>query len=310
MELVTISNAAKLSGLSDSSLRNYLDNGTLNKYENEKGRLCVDKMELLKLVPVVLAVFNQKGGCGKTSLSVLLSDYYEKKQMKALLIDLDQQGNLSQTFFPYEELRDSLSLYDYFENKTPISKIVRTYNDYIDVLPSTIKLSRINNNFDVPELTLMKNNDFNGLLKKYNIVIIDCPPSVNSFSKFGLILANYVVIPVVPEAYDYDGLFEVMNTINLYKKFIDGFIDFKVVISRHDQRNTVIQEGYIDKIKAQLKNRVSELTIPTFVGIKERATMIKGNIFTMYPDSHRSMDRIKSVLDEIDELIYNNRPVI
>lgn len=305
MNLVTVTKAVKLTGISDSGIRNYLDNGTLTKYENEKGLLAVDKYELLKLIPTVITVFNQKGGCGKTSLSVLLSDYYEKKGFKTLLIDFDQQGNLSQTFFPYDDLRDGNNIYHYFHSNMPINKILRKYNDSVDIIPATIKLSRIGN-LDVPELT-EKCVDFQQIFKKYQIVIIDCPPAINSFSKFGLLLSNYVLIPVVPEAYDFDGLFEVMNSINLYKKFIEKFIDFRVIISRHDQRNTIVQETYSNKIRAELKNKVIEDSIPSFVGIKERATQIGGNIFNMYQSQNKSLKRIIGVLDGIHTSIYDER---
>jgi chromosome partitioning protein len=304
MTLLTISEASRISGLSDSTIRDKINEGILKKYENDSGKMCVEKREILGTIPTIITIFNQKGGCGKTSLSVLISDFYEKQRMKILLVDLDQQGNLSQTYFSYDELKDSLTLYNYFENKTPLNKIVRSYNDYIDILPADIKLSR-KDSYDIDDLDLIK-KDFFPLFKKYNIVIVDCPPALNSFSKFGLMLANYVFIPVIPEPYNYDGLFEVMNTITRLNKYIEGFIDYKVIISAHEQRTIKIHEGYISLIRNDIGSKVTEQSVPNFVGIKERAFQ-KTNIFDLYKSDEKAMKKIESVLEEIDKFIYDER---
>lgn len=303
MNLLSIKEATKISGIADRTIRDWMTDSSLKSYKNDDGVVCVEKRELLYSIPTALTVFNQKGGCGKTSLSVLLADFYEKRGLNVLLVDFDQQGNLTQTYFAYDELKDSLSLYDYFEKKTPLQKIVKKYNENIDILPANIKLSR-KDNYDIDDLDSMK-KDFAPVFKKYNIVIIDCPPSLNSFSKFGLILSNYVLIPVVPEPYNYDGLFEVMNTISRLQKFIDGYIDYKVIISAHEQRIIKIHESYIDLIRNDIKDKVAVQSIPNFVGIKERSFQ-KTNIYDLY-ENDKSAHKIDLLLREIDEFIYDKR---
>jgi len=303
MDLLLLKEASKISRIPERTIRDWINDGSIKSYRNDDNIACVDRRELLSINPTVLTIFNQKGGCGKTSISVLLADYYEKRNRSVLLVDFDQQGNLTQTYFAYDELKDSLILYDYFEKKTPLPKIVKKYNDSIDILPANIKLSR-KDNYDIDDLDAMR-RDFNPIFKKYNIVIIDCPPSLNSFSKFGLILSNYIFIPVIPEPYNYDGLFEVMNTINRLQKFIEGFIDYKVIISAHEQRTLKIHENYIDLIRNDLKDRVAVQSIPNFVGVKERGFM-KTNIFDMY-EHDKSLKKTEELLHEIDEFIYDKR---
>jgi chromosome partitioning protein len=305
LDLLPIKQASKISRVPERTIRDWIDDTSLKIYRNDDNIACVDRRDLLSIIPTALTIFNQKGGCGKTSLSVLLADYYEKKKSRILLVDFDQQGNLTQTYFAYDELKNSLSLYDYFEKKTPLQKIIKQYNEYIDILPANIKLSR-KDNYDIDDLDSMR-KDFAPVFKKYNIVIIDCPPSLNSFSKFGLILSNYILIPVIPEPYNYDGLFEVMSTINRLRKFIEGFVDYRVVISAHEQRTLRIHENYIDLIRNEIKDKVAEQSIPNFVGIKERSFQ-KMNIFDMY-DTDKSMQKTKSLLDEIDTFIYDRRGV-
>jgi len=303
MGLLLIKDAGSISGIPERTIRDWMADDSIKSHKNDEGLACVDKRELLGKIPTALTIFNQKGGCGKTSLSVLLADYYEKKKMKVLLLDLDQQGNLSQTYFAYDDLKDALSIYDYFEKKTPINKIVKKYNDYIDILPANIKLSR-KDNYDIDDLDTMR-KDFMPVFKKYNIIIIDCPPALNSFSKFGIILSNYVLIPVIPEPYNYDGLFEVMNTLKRMQKFIEGYIDYKVIISAHEQRTLKIHEDYIGLIRNDIKDKVAVQSIPNFVGIKERSFQ-RTNIFDMYKND-KSIQKIELILQEIDEYIYDKR---
>ena len=304
MGMLPIKEASEISGIPERTIREWVSDGKfLNSIKDEKDITRVDKKEILMSIPSVLTIFNQKGGCGKTSLSVLLADYYDKRNVKTLLVDFDQQGNLSQTFFEYDDLKSSLSLYDFFENRTPLNKIIKNYNSNIDILPADIKLYK-KDSYDIDDLDAMK-KDFSPLFKKYSVVIIDCPPALNSFSKFGLILSNYVFIPVIPEPYNYDGLFEVLNTITRLKKYIEGFIDYKVVISAHEQRTIRIHEDYINLIRNDIKEKVAEQSIPNFVGIKERA-FLRTNIFDIYK-SEKSMHKIELLLNELELFIYEKR---
>lgn len=306
MKLISVKEGCVHLSVSDKTIRNWIDEGKLKKYEDDKGNILVEKKQLLKMKPTNITLFNQKGGCGKTSSSVIIADYYDKLNEKILLVDLDQQANLSQTFFSYEELKESLTLYDYFSFKTPLNKIIKSYNSNIDCLPASIKLAR-NDSIDTSMLVKIK-ADFLPLFKKYSIVILDCPPSLNSFSRFGVLMANYVLCPVVPEPYSYDGLDEVLSSIRDLKEFNRDFSDFKVFISSHKQHKTVIRENYVDLIKNELDGKIFKNSIPDFVGVVERATSRK-NIFDMY-SSDKSIDKINELMSEIDRYIFDERGII
>lgn len=303
--LITIKTATELTGVADKTIRNWIEIGKLQKYEDEAGVSLIDKESFLKLVPTVVTIFNQKGGVGKTSTSVMLADYFSEKGVKTLLVDLDQQGNLSQTFFPYEEVKDGLTIYDYFYNKTSLLKIVKSYDENIDVLPADIKLAR-KDNISLEDMPDMK-KDFLPLFKKYSIIIVDCPPALNSFSRFGIMLANYIISPVHPSAYSYDGAFEVLNTIDKFiPKFNGDCLDYRFMISKHHNRRMVIKDEYVEQYKNVFKEKLMKSTVPEFVGIEERAVSFR-SIFKMYPDSEKMVLKIREMCEEIDELIYKNR---
>lgn len=305
MKLLAVKEAALLIGTSDQTIRNWIEEKKIKPYEDGDGKLLVDKNEVLLQTPTVITFFNQKGGVGKTSMSLLIADYFEKQKYKTLLVDLDQQGNLSQTYFKYEDIKNNLTLFDYFYNRTPLNKIVKNFNKYIDVLPADIKLSR-KDNISVEDLLDLK-NDFLPIFKKYQIVIIDCPPALNSLSRFGILLANYIFCPVHPSAYSFDGSFEVLRTI---KKFIPGLnkdcIDYKFFISKHHSRRIVIKDEYIDLYKKEYDGKIFNNTVPEFVGIEERAVSFK-NLFDMYSSDEKAMRKLKKICDEIRVFIFDER---
>jgi len=303
MTLLPVREASLLSKLSENTIRNWIDEEKLTKYEDDKGKLLINKKELLKMIPTVLTFFNQKGGCGKTTSSVLCADYYDVQGDKILIIDLDQQGNISQTFFNFNELNNCSSLYDYIENKTPLTKIVKKYNDNIDLIPSDIRLSR--KDFIDTSILIQMKEDFYPLFKKYNVVILDCPPSLNAFSRLGVLLANYIFCPIVPEPYSHKGLAELLNSIKILSPLNKDFIDYRIFISTHRQHKTAIREDYVFQFKEQLKDKILKNSIPDFVGIVERSVSFK-NIFDMCKND-KSLTRISDLMKEFDNFIYEER---
>lgn len=304
--LIPIKAAMALTGTTDKTIRDWIDAGKIMSEKNElTGILHVDKENLLQSIPTAIACYNQKGGVGKTSISVMLADYFERRKLKILIIDLDPQSNCSQTFFGYDDIRNSLTLYNYMEDRTPLAKCVIKYDDNIDVLCSDLRLSR-KDNLDLDDLSQLV-PDFVSLFKKYNIILIDCPPSLSSLSKFGLLLSNYVFIPVIPEPYSYDGMLETVNNLKRITKFNEEFIDFRVLINAHEQRKLSLHENYIEAIRNDKKIPSFEQTIPTSVAVKERG-LKKDNIFES-SQSDKGVKKIETLFDEIYDLIYLQRGV-
>jgi chromosome partitioning protein len=303
MKLITVKDACGFIDVADKTVRNWIEEGKLKKYEDDKGNVLVEKRELLKLKPTVLTFFNQKGGCGKTSSSVLCADYFEKQGFKILIIDLDQQGNISETFFDYTQLNDSLTIYDYIENKTPLSRIIKPYNDLIDVIPADIRLSR--KDFIDTSILIQMKEDFYPVFRKYNLVILDCPPSLNAFSRLGVLLANYILSPIVPEPYSHKGLAELLKSIKVLAPLNQDYIDNRVFISTHRKHRTAIREDYIEQFREQLGKKLMDGSIPDLIGIVERGVAFC-NIFDLYKND-KALTQIEKLMTEIDQYIYEGR---
>lgn len=299
--LITISEASKISGIPETTIRDMIKDERIK--EQKGGKIKIDKIDFLKSIPTVVAFFNQKGGVGKTSASVLLGDYFEKKEMRTLLVDLDQQGNLSQTFFSFSEIQNNPTIYEYLENHTNLKKIVKKYNKLIDIIPSDIRLAK-KDNIDTTILLKYK-KEFFSFFKDYQIIIIDCPPALNSFSRLGILLANYIFMPLTEEPYCFIGLSDAIDTINTIKELNQQFVEFYAFSSKHIGTKSSIRETTIDEYKKQLKGHFLDITIPNFIGIIERITK-RQNIFDTYPHE-QATKKIVSLFDKMYQVMYEER---
>ncbi len=248
--------------------------------------------------PKVITLFNQKGGVGKTTVSILLSDFYELKKQKVLLLDLDPQGNTSQVFFDFKELKQSPTLYDFFLRKVNLQNVLKKHNDFIHILPAHLQME----NLEEVEVESWKTLSWRllELFKNYDIVILDCPPALNSFSQFGLMLGQFIICPLIPEPFCYQGFTQALTVIQHMKENSEHFIDYMCLVSSYLSHKTIIRKDYSNEYQNQLGEKLFKNSIPNFIGVVERG-ISKTNIFKMYSTNNKFIHAIKICLTEVDQ---------
>ena len=183
-----------------------------------------------------IAVVNQKGGVGKTTTAVNLTAALHDLGLKTLLCDFDPQAN-GTSGLGVDKRKAKHSVYDVIINGVPArDAIVQT--KYGDVLPSSADLAGA-----AVELIGMENREHQ--LEKalaqvkddYDVIFIDCPPSLEMLTLNGLCAADSILVPVQCEYFALEGLSDLMGTLRMVKRRINPRLEiFAVALTMYDGR--------------------------------------------------------------------------
>ena len=165
----------------------------------------------------IIAVVNQKGGVGKTTSAVNLTAALHELGLKVLLCDFDPQANAT-SGLGLDKRRIKYSAYDVTINDVPLKEAV-VHTDYGDVLPSSSDLAGA-------AVELIGTEHRERQLEKalfqakedYDIIFIDCPPSLELLTLNGLCAADGILVPVQCEYFALEGLSDLMSTLRMVKK--------------------------------------------------------------------------------------------
>jgi len=217
-----------------------------------------------------IAIFNQKGGVGKTTTNVNLSASLVKLGKKVLVIDNDPQGN-STSGLGVDKLSLEYSLYDALVDDVATDTcIVSTDYKGLDVLPSNVDLAGA-------EIEMIDIDNREGRLKKvidkvkddYDYIFVDCPPSLGLLTINSLVAVDSVLIPIQCEYYALEGVSSLMNTFQLIKKGLNPSLDVEgVVLSMYDSRTNLATQ-VVDEVQKYFGDKVYKTTIPKNVRLAE-----------------------------------------
>jgi len=220
---------------------------------------------------MIVTVFNNKGGVGKTTLTINLAAMLAKMGKRVLLIDIDAQANLSMGLGinPLNDLelagkKDITHLL--VEPRTKLGDVVyqKRWGDiHLDIVPSHIRLSEMES-----ELTQTPDSD-RVLLKKlknheYDFVFIDPPPSFGKVNNISLMASSGILIPAQLSPYPIRALEYVINRVHQLEDFKDEELPILgIAISMYDQRSTTfnrsMKESLLDTLAKKSRNKTIEL---------------------------------------------------
>lgn len=218
----------------------------------------------------IIAIFNQKGGVGKTTTNVNLSACVAKLNKKVLVLDIDPQGNTTSGFGIDKKTVDK-SIYDVLiEGEDIKNTIIKTENENLDLISSNVDLAGAEielTNRDERELILKKSLE--GIRDDYDYVFIDCPPSLGLLTINALVAVDSVIIPIQCEYYALEGVSQLMSTIKLIKRSLNPKLEVEgVVLSMFDGR-TNLSIQVVDEVKKYFKGKVYTTLIPRNVRLAE-----------------------------------------
>ena len=218
----------------------------------------------------IISIANQKGGVAKTTTAVNLSTALAVAGMNVLLIDLDPQGNAS-TGLGLELHKRHSTIYDVFTNNVNINdSIFSTQVNKLDMIPSNIDLSAAEIELlDIHNKEYILSQSLEKLVKSYDYILIDCPPSLGQLTINALTCSNAILVPMQCEFYALEGLSYLLKSIDLVQKQLNPELKILgILLSMYDKRNKITEEVEKD-VRNYLENIVFDTVIPRNVRITE-----------------------------------------
>ncbi|MBI3313137.1 MAG: AAA family ATPase [Candidatus Omnitrophica bacterium] len=238
----------------------------------------------------VVAIANQKGGCGKTTTSINLAACLASLGKKTLIIDLDPQGH-STCGLGLEAEKLTATLYDLLKSahqkETSWKEVIREINANLYVAPSYSILSALEEELvfqpdHYKKLKLELESEAFGKLK-FHYVILDCPPNLGILTFNGLEAADEVIIPIEPSFFSLHGLGKISETLQTVNGRRSIPIEVHALLTIFDSRTCFAREVY-EEVKTHFKERLFRAIIHESVLLKEAASA--GESIVQYaPDS-------------------------
>ena len=244
----------------------------------------------------IIAVVNQKGGVGKTTTAVNLTAALREAGKKVMLCDFDPQSN-GTSGLGLDKRKLKKSIYDVVINDVPAEEaIVETR--FGDVLPASADLAGAAVELiamDSPNLRLK--NALAAVKDHYDVIFIDCPPSLELLSINALAAADSILIPVQCEYYALEGLADLMNTLRLVKKRVNPNLEiFGVALTMFDGR-TNFSTQVAQEVRRHFPGKVFATVIPRNVRLAEAPS--HGLPVSAYDKSSRGAVAYRAMAEEI-----------
>ena len=243
----------------------------------------------------IVAVVNQKGGVGKTTSAVNLTACLHDLGLKVLLCDFDPQANAT-SGLGIEKRKIKHSSYDVVINGVSAADaVVKT--KFGDVLPSSADLAGAAVeliSMEAPNLRLKE--ALAPLKDSYDLIFIDCPPSLEMLTLNALAAADSILVPVQCEYYALEGLSDLMATLRAVKKRINpGLEFFGVLLTMFDGR-TNFSAQVAQEVRRHFPGKVYATVIPRNVRLSEAPS--HGKPITGYDRSSRGYEAYTALADE------------
>jgi chromosome partitioning protein len=245
---------------------------------------------LLRSAPKRIAVFNHKGGTGKTTTAINLAAGLAESGRRVLLIDADGQGNVGASL----GIRGQRSLYHVLVNGAKASDVAVPVREGLDVLTSNETLAAAELFLaERPNRDRIMRERLGDACREYDTVVLDCAPALSLMNQNAMVYADSVVVPVACDYLSLVGVKQVLRTIRNVRELLQHEVELLGVLPTFfDVRNRISREAILT-LRQHFESRCYD---PIRINTKLReAPSAKQTIFEYAPKSHGAEDYMRLV---------------
>jgi len=248
--------------------------------------------------PRVFAVANQKGGVGKTTTTVNLGAAMAEFGLRVLVVDLDPQANAS-TGLGLNTAQLELSMYDVLLQGAPMEDVIEPVAvKNLFVAPASLDLAGAEIEL-VPAFSREQKlkEAIDSVSDDYDMVLIDCPPSLGLLTINGLTAATEVMVPIQTEYYALEGVGQLIRNVDLVRRNLNPRLVVSTIVLVMFDARTKLSGAVADDVREHFGDKVCRQVIPRSVRLSEAPSF--GQPITVFDPTSRGAIAYRDLAQEI-----------
>jgi len=242
---MTVPEAAELLNITGQAILKKIKQKSLEHKKSQNrvffGHTTAKEVFKFQFSPKIIAIQVVKGGTGKTALTQSIAVRASLYGAKVLCVDLDQQGNLTQSFGIDADAHNSIVMLNVVKGEAELTKGIIPINEGLHLFPSRINNASLEDYLMTESLPIDRvyKEYLDPLKSSYDLIIIDCPPALGRSVAASALSSDFVISPIIPEQSSLTGLDITFNALKVASKKYKRKINVKIVLNKFDVRTSL-----------------------------------------------------------------------